>query len=313
MSPPLPSSEQFAENKGFVNWLKVRQGIIAERVDTERARLTRIMNAQDLSAEATKKFWRKCRRKIESESLGEAHKCQWKLGVAHEGNFFGRKRIVLRPRYDNIYQVKVEETAIDRETEISSDELNRALARQCSGYIRDVTQSEAGADVKEESADFKATEGKVSLEDGKADVNAKAATVIPGTGWGLVDADGSDEGFGVVGLIQDPVYIVDESNNAGSKRVAPSKCTTADTKSDKTSPVPEPNLVGDMMGDVHVLEESVRMGRGVVETGPCHTGTYRIGSGPAKLEARVVMVTASGNFWGQGDFLSVVVRARGCQ
>eukprot|EP01031_Cornospumella_fuschlensis_P044036 gene44036-53832_t len=74
LTPPLPSSEQSAENKGFVNWLKVRQGIIAERVDTERARLTRIMNAQDLSAEATKKFWRKCRRKIESESLGEAHK-----------------------------------------------------------------------------------------------------------------------------------------------------------------------------------------------------------------------------------------------
>ena len=56
-----------------------------------------------------------------------------------------------------------------------------------------------------------------------------------------------------------------------------------------------------MMGDVRQLEENYKQGR-CIETGPCHSGTKRVGSGPAKLECRVIMVTASGNFWGSLSF-----------
>lgn len=287
-------SAEAANSRGFQTWLRVRQGIIAERVDTERARLTRIMNAQDLSAEATRKFWRKCRRKIEAESFGEAHRCQWKLGVAHEGNFFGRKRIVMRPRFDNIYAANSEShLAAHEEAEISSEELNRALAKQCSGYIKDVTRSE-NPDAKEEAVDEKKS-GTVDSSE-----SAVSGTPIPGTGWGLVDADGSEDGFGVVGLLQDPSYIVEDMANqkeAAQPAAVSLKAPVETTKAPPSAPS-EPSMVGDMMGDVHLLEENLRLGKTVIETGPCHSGTYRVGSGLAKLEARVVMVTASGNFWG---------------
>jgi hypothetical protein len=52
-----------------------------------------------------------------------------------------------------------------------------------------------------------------------------------------------------------------------------------------------------MMGDVRLVEENYRQGKGV-ETGPCHSGTRRVGSGAVVLESRVIMITASGNFWG---------------
>ena len=67
----------------FLQWYKIRQGISTERVDTERARLARCMDKLDLISDATKKFWMKARRKVESELFCESHVCQWKLGVAH--------------------------------------------------------------------------------------------------------------------------------------------------------------------------------------------------------------------------------------
>jgi hypothetical protein len=59
--------------------------------------------------------------------------------------------------------------------------------------------------------------------------------------------------------------------------------------------------VSDMMCDVTQLEEKFRQGK-CVETGPCYSGTRRVGSGPSILEARVILITASGNFWGNLSF-----------
>eukprot|EP00981_Chlorochromonas_danica_P010525 scaffold3255_cov191-Ochromonas_danica.AAC.12 len=322
VAPATSSASAEADHsagKLFQNWLRIRQGIITDRVDTERARLTRVMSAQDLSAEATRKFWKKCRRKIESESFGESHRCQWKLGVAHEGNFFGRKRIILRPKFDNLHQLQntISETnlASNEEAEISSDELNRALAKQCSGYIIDVTRME---NLDKEESNFEknnpaSSESPDVTPVAGAGVGAadNKGTPIPGTGWGLVDADGSEEGFGVVGLFQDSLFIPEEVS--ASKKDAPIGSTPSNAVKTNTPEgnkgtngapsVPmEPVLLGDMMGDVHLMEENLRNGKMIVETGPCHTGTYRVGSGLAKLEAKVVMVTASGNYWGYLSF-----------
>ena len=72
-SPQTAKEKRNKESK-FLKWLNVRQGISCERVDSERARLTRSMDTLDLSFQATHKFFRKCRRKIESECFLESHR-----------------------------------------------------------------------------------------------------------------------------------------------------------------------------------------------------------------------------------------------
>jgi hypothetical protein len=297
----------------YQQWLRTRQGISSERVDSERARLSRSMDTLDLTSEATKKFWKKARRKVEAESFLQSHKCQWKLGVAHEGHFFARRRIVLRPRFDVHYGQVAESVSSfgDRDsgtslapaivTKTSTDQLNRALAKACAGYIKDVTQRDA-----------EVVTPSVSSSDGKDAPSLKpmaqwsagsaAATTasgaegsqVPGSGWGLVDADGSEEGgFGVVG-------IATTAENSALSSPAVDDSSTA-SEQQRMEPVVDDLLspaVGDMQSDVRQLEENFKLGKVVTATGPCHTGTRRVGSGPALLESRVIMVTASGNFWG---------------
>jgi hypothetical protein len=251
------------------------------------------MDTLDLTSEATKKFWKKARRKVESECFLQSHPCQWKLGVAHEGPFFGRRRVVLRPRFHTHYGHVVDHTSL--ETEFGSmqtpsggiasptDKLNRALAKACAGYIKDVTRSEA-PDASTDDKDL--VSGKGAKPDG-------AAAPVPGTGWGLVDVDGSDEGgFGVVGI--------------AAADTTPSVAPEDPGAAGFASPEPNsPDALGqqpdDMLGDVRQLEENYRQGKGT-ETGPCHSGTRRVGSGPALLENPVILITASGNFWGSLSF-----------
>jgi hypothetical protein len=252
------------------------------------------MDTLDLTSEATKKFWKKARRKVESECFLQPHPCQWKLGVAHEGPFFGRRRVVLRPRFHTHYGHVVDHSSL--ETEFASmqtpsgglasptDKLNRALAKACAGYIKDVTRSE----VADASADDKELlNGKGAKQEGAAPAPA------PGTGWGLVDVDGSEEGgFGVVGIAAADTTPSGAPEDLGAAGLA--------------SPEPgSPDALGqqpdDMLGDVRQLEENYRQGKGT-ETGPCHSGTRRVGSGPALLENPVILITASGNFWGSLSF-----------
>eukprot|EP01032_Pedospumella_encystans_P019712 gene19712-22413_t len=247
------------------------------------------MDTLDLTSEATKKFWKKARRKVESESFLQAHTCQWKLGVAHEGHFYGRRRIVLRPRFDSHYGHVVDHSRVHEGADFpmgngastaaditaSSDQLNRALAKACAGYIKDVTRAEAPIEEKEPA----------QAKGGPADANTAGGVPVPGSGWGLVDADGSEEGgFGVVGIA------------AGADATPPAPEDAATEPHSGNSPLPD-----DMLGDVRQMEENYRQGKGT-ETGPCHSGTRRVGSGPAQLDTRVILITASGSFWGSLSF-----------
>jgi hypothetical protein len=63
----------------------VRRGISQERVDSEQARFLRAREGVDFSEEATARFWEMVERKMEAELFADEHKCEWKLGVAHEG------------------------------------------------------------------------------------------------------------------------------------------------------------------------------------------------------------------------------------
>jgi hypothetical protein len=103
---PVPDSSGEQEHY-YRHWLQTRQGIISERLDTERSRLETSRAARYIEAEAVNKFWRRQCRKVESEAFLRSHRCMWKLGVAHEGHFPGRRRLVVRPRFldsDKMYR-----------------------------------------------------------------------------------------------------------------------------------------------------------------------------------------------------------------
>ena len=94
----------------------------------------------------------------------------------------------------------------------------------------------------------------------------------------------------MVGVVKDAKVVVDHKNkDASSSKVKIINTTEKPTTNDQTS-------------DMYLMEESRKQGRAFVETGPCHTGTCRADSSPTKLEARVVLVTGSGNFWGYLSF-----------
>eukprot|EP01035_Chromulina_nebulosa_P019889 gene19889-25844_t len=102
-----------------------------------------------------------------------------------------------------------------------------------------------------------------------------------GSGWGLVDVDGSEEGYGVIGLAND---LDNESNHNIDNN---SNNSTKDSIS----------LYNDMMGDV--LEQELAMSEGRrLDTGPCRPGTRHLMHGKHQMTSRVILITASGNVWG---------------
>ena len=182
----------------------------------------------------------------------------------------------------------------------------RALAVACAGYIKDVADPSPSLPSSASLASSSALESMNHTLDPSEGKGISNQVHVPGSGWGLVDADDSEEGgFGVVGL-------------ANPTDNSPPISTTA------LNPVEEmlAGQASDMMGDVRQLEDNFKHGRNYTDTGPCHSGTRfgiqilisivlyyvgtiffsRVGSGPAKFASRVMMVTASGNFWGHLSF-----------
>jgi hypothetical protein len=242
--------------------------------------LSKAVKSDDVALEATRKYWKKARRKVESECFLDTHRCQWKLGTAHEGQFYGRKRLVLRPRYDATLQSSYEDATSsntvnnDVEVDISSDQLNKLLTKEYFGYIKDVTKSDLEGN-KEDGMSKKAVDGASSHGD------------IPGTGWGIVDADGSDEGYGVVGLAKE------NDNNVVSpsqKMEENADISTNQAGAGQSGP--------DSLNDLLSTEEALNSKKGVLDTGPSHSGALLADNSAKKLETKVVMVSASGNCWG---------------
>ena len=380
----------------------MRQGISLERIDSERARLLRTTEALQLAAEATDKFWVKLVRKIESESFNDAHACQWKLGVSHESFFPGRKRVVLRPRFDVIeeepYRVDDEEMR-EREREVDDErrrnrtkreeqqeeneendqnndknynknnkknnknkendgnsdgndendfnvletpfgkigdigDVKAALAKALGSLINDITQSTPTDHITVTTTTNDGGPGGRNLDgSGSRNLDDKVSprstsprrddtqdftpvpgpSVPPGCGWGLVDADGSDEGYGVIGLEMglESDHIVVNHNNHNSNELeveipnsgngnGSKESTSHNVKKSGTNThtgthtgtnVTKSGIGGvsgvsgvivsstnDRMGDVRLVEATMKDGRDAVETGPCHSGTKKAGT-----------------------------------
>ena len=262
----------FAYNK----WWHVRQGIIQERVDTERTRLSRTVRYGDYDAEATLRHWKKLRFKIEFECLQIDHDKEWKLGIAHEGPFPGRRRITLRPRYESgsaSNQLGKSDSQFGLTNTMGPDELKQALAKAYTGYIRDVTTYEAEVAADPTSPEL-APDGAAGLSDPQQPGGANPNNAFNqfGNGWGLVDADGSEEGYGVVGLAPGAI-------------------------DDQTDPIARP----DHTQDLKFFEDNQKQVR-QVETGPCYGGVRRITADRVLQEVEVSMVTPSGKYLGYLSF-----------
>jgi len=275
LSDDIASSSTEQSSQKAQAWLSIRHGIITDRIDSERARLSRSMQAFDVSVDAASKYWERARMKLESEQFADQHRCEWKMGVAHEGSFPGRRRLVLRPRRLNKHNASARARnapispsgatgAVAGETSVT--ELGRAMK----GYIRD-----APADGEE------AAEGSVAEGDDE-----------PGAGWGLVGEDGSPEGFGVVG---------NASAGAAPKKGVEKVSAYTDPSLAPLTSGEEMDVIVDVNGDIFEMETAVSHGR-MVETGPAHTGSRRFGSSAAVYEARVILITASGNVHGTLSF-----------
>lgn len=222
---------------------------------------------------------------MESEAFFDAHTCQWKLGVSHEGGFPGRKRVVLRPRFD----VQAQNTSqspwhagsspSSGSSDLASisqelDDVTLLLGRACVGYIKEVTAEEGGAIISDGSGE-------------------KVEGSEPGSGWGIVGADGSDEGFGVMGLAADEVDGANANMIGGTGGVT----MPTDRRSDASS-----------LAAVQLIEDAIK-NRREVDTSPCQSRSTRRIVGVGKeagsnffKESRVIMVTASGCFYGYLSF-----------
>lgn len=262
--------EEMLRQSYFTNWISLRRGIMQDRADSERARLARANESAALSMDATQRFWKNFRRKTESETFLDEHSCEWKLGVAHEGYFPSRKRIVLRPRFGEghrgikySYMGGAQEMQREDSNSMSAEELQMMLLQSNPGIILDVTNAEFDKMGEESSA-----------HGGKASGKSGAAA----GGWGMVDADeGEEGGYGVVGV--------------------------ASEEEEQSSPLESDKVLLDTGGDIKDIEEGRRMGRDI-NTGPAHSGTRRINNDVTIQEAEVNLISASGNYVGLISFSS---------
>ena len=298
-----PRDEPALKQEEFDRWMTLRQGILSERVDSERARLAKCMETLDITTEAVAKFWKRLRRKVESEGFLDSHSCQWKLGVAHEGVFPGRRRVVLRPRFDFQIDVLPPDTEISESaTELNkysnnerfrqpfADDSQKALAKACVGYIKDVIREDNNGREVESSE-------KIIVDKGPNELCKSEAA--PGSGWGIVGADESEDGYGVVGLVSDDGLGSSESSAFSSPIPQGRGFDSLQREPDDLTGITNAGS----LAAVHLLEDAIK-NRREIDTSPCHSrSTRRAGvAGQLIIESKVIMVTASGCFYGYLSF-----------
>ena len=154
-------------------------------------------------------------------------------------------------------------------------------------------------------------------------------TIQPGTGWGIVDADGSEDGFGVVGLaapLTTDSSVRNNSDDAMSPRVSMSNHNNDDGGVNSTSSSTTNNHINNIIDDAYdydnnnnynnasndldILTDARQLeayskqqgGKRNIDMGPCHPGSKRLSSGDVLLESKVIMITASGSYKGLLSF-----------
>lgn len=249
------------------------------------------------------------------------------LGVAHEGYFPARKRVVLRPRFDVCAEeprpvddyddrdrdrdrhrdkgdrdgeadllnedggrnsmVEDEYSLVESDAmNLNSEKVKEALAVALGGLIIDVTQGDGkkgdgiGENVSVGDESPVSDEVKDRAETAALGFSLRTleeknnSATAPGSGWGLVDADGSDEGYGVVGLEMGAV------DHSGVRVIGEGDLKSNEVKGKAQIRIDHDSKINsvanDRMGDVRLVESGIREGSDVVETGPSHGGTKKV-------------------------------------
>jgi hypothetical protein len=289
----IESDTYFMADDKFYEWLSNRNATLHERIEVERSRLSTSMASAGIIAEATSKYWKRLKRKVENEVFYDAHPCQYKLNVSHEGVYPSRAHLVIRPRFEILEEtshsynspVKSEEDSKSvsspavSSVEYGDEEARRALAKACVGYIKNVTQIEEEAVAAAAGGSSDASKG-VATND--MDELYKYVDKAPGDTWGLVDQDEFEEGgASLVGAVSVPH-------------------STSDAAGTRPPDNGESNM--ESIRDIRLLEEAIK-NRKEVDTAPLHSrSTRRISNAEPSITAKVMMVTASGSFHGQLSF-----------
>lgn len=319
------STENKIPSKTIFNWIQHQNGLLADIIDTERGKLSKFVRYIDLSQDSTKKFWKKLKRKIESEYFFDSHKCQWKLGISHEGPFYGRKRIVLRPRYDfviNKRETKLCEYKNHLDSsynedfpekngenlnssisfnEISTEELDRALVN---AHIVDITQGEGGTVSGTSSAAGTST-SSTSTPTTPLDINEELTG--DGDGWGLIGSEEDVEEEGEIVRVQTQEL---RTNDGVKEGISQENAQNVDEKTKTKNYTVVDTIKSEMLPSDEYssysshFEEELRgfYHTSQIETAPRTHGVPNPFANPNITEYHVIMITASGNFPGYLSF-----------
>ena len=171
------------------------------------------------------------------------------------------------------------------------EEMKRVVASALAGHIKDVRSSD------ESTAGSNAGDVDDSSNSASSNPGPVSATALSesdhgfGNDWGLVGADGSDEGFGVIGLAvaNEPAQQSLDSSvalSSATRRVdktGSSHHRRVETRSTKASAT--------VLSDHKLVDEAMRRGRGV-DAGPNFSCSRRPHLSPTTA-ARVILVPLS--------------------
>jgi hypothetical protein len=98
--PSCVDEMQVGQRRYYESWRNLRMDALREKVEAELIRSTRMNDLHQYDLNVTKIYLKGLRNKTQLEIFLEEKEKEWKLGVSHEGSFPGRKRVILRPKYD---------------------------------------------------------------------------------------------------------------------------------------------------------------------------------------------------------------------
>jgi hypothetical protein len=223
-APALSPIMEEQEGK-FESWRRISGGILADRIDTERARMERFHLSTDMTALATSEHWLKSCRKIETESFNRAGKEMWELAMRFEGQFPGRQRIVLLPWFlGDLEADRLRDAVKGAATGVSAGGRDREGGELSGGEggeggdnslntsdipLDSIAKDDKDGNVREQLrgayvghdhflVDRQASESPPEHSEGE---RQEDGSMLHGQSWNIVDMDdGEVGGYGVVGL-----------------------------------------------------------------------------------------------------------------
>lgn len=305
------------EDDNYARWKSICDGILSDRIDTERARMERFHMSCDMTTLATNEFWIKLCRKLDTEWFDGEAKEMWELAMRFEGQFPGRQRIVLLPWFlgsiekeEMIKSVKGAEVVIDENDSLHTSDIMESLTKDDGNIRRKLLGAYVG------HTNFM---HEVEVSRDSPELDLQESEMRHGQGWNVVDVDnGEDGGYGVIGLAQvsidnsigDSCVVEADRGNSWHERQPDS--STAHNNS-IISPERQHASAKDLyttktldnqdtLLDLAVMAEGMEQGRDV-ETAPCFSGTKKLSRDTHVAEVSdVSLLTAVGNFIGTISF-----------